>query len=211
MGTEKETPMKVFQKLKIYDKAKFKTLIIEQNKLSEEWIRSTDSEEGFKKSWEDTAFCFDYSGDRLKKAKLWIMEKPKYFTVTNIVPQGYHSLDKDEYNTLLDDFITKNLQKISYTISKADVTLQDLVGEEISNKFYTFSHCANKSTGRAHPCDSERWLELILACVENDKYIAHDYILFFLEEDGWGEQIAFDLSLDYQYGYEVMKFAKERL
>jgi hypothetical protein len=204
--------MKVFQELKIRDKKKFISSIIEDNSLSSEWKRNLERENNFAKDRGDVAYCFDYIGDTLNKAELWIMEKDDFYTVTNIVPQKEGSLDKDEYNALLSEFIVKNLieKGLSYEVSQSDVTLADLVGEEVSKKFYSFSRAANKSTGRSHPCDQKRWFDFVFSCLREYKYmIDPDHINFFLIEDGWDRQSAYDLSLDYENTYYAMKYALE--
>jgi len=201
--------MKVFQELKILDKGKFNDLVIKKNNLSSEWKRNLEREKSFEKDTSDIAYCFDYLGEALNKAKLWVMEKGSYYTVTSIVPQEKNRLDEDEYNALLSEFITKNLKGFDCKISESDVTLIDLAGEALSKKFYSFSRLANKSTGRTHPCDEKRWFDFVLSCLKKNEYIIPEYISFFLIEDGWDEQSAFDLSLDYEYTYQVMKYTRE--
>ncbi len=83
--------------------------------------------------------------------------------------------------------------------------LEDLLSDESCRKFRKFSRTANKSTGRAHPSDEEKWLEFIYSILKNGEYLAIEDLRFFLQEDRWDEQTALELSLDYEYGYETHK------
>ncbi|MCD4780008.1 MAG: hypothetical protein K8S27_05590 [Candidatus Omnitrophica bacterium] len=210
--------MEIFQELTISDITKFKDSILDQNKLSPEWERNIERENQIKERDKGTeevsdsiAYCFNYVGKELSKATLILRERDSSLIVSNIVPKDPGGLEKSEYNALLNNFVKNNLSGLSCEISKFDVTLNDLVGEKIAEKFYSFSGSANKSTGRSHPCDEERWFDFIFSALENDKHMIDiEAIRFFLIEDGWDGQAALDLSLDYENTYYIMKYVSKR-
>ncbi|MDD5051550.1 MAG: hypothetical protein PHO27_02320 [Sulfuricurvum sp.] len=197
--------MKQFQDLEIQMNTDAKSMIEKITQiLSPNWSRNTEKEErigGISKQ-----FCFDYSGDGLN-AGLWLVEGNGLLTVTNIVPNKSGKLSIDEYNRILNTFAIE-IDKIhfKYVITKDDITIDDLLSPDSVEKLKSFSLFANKSTGHSHPLDESRWFDFILSMVKRDEYISPDEFQFFLEELGWDSASAYELYLDFEYGYAAMKF-----
>lgn len=199
--------MKRPQEVKILDIKKFEQDIIENNNVSKEWERNKEREE----SLEHKPYCFNYIGDELNKAILYVNLNDDVYTISNAFPREKNSLDEDEYNALLNNFVKNNLSNIKHEISKSDVVLEDLVGKQISDKFYSFSSLANKSSCIAHPNDEKRWYAFVLDSLIKDKILPSKDIYYFLVEDGWTNENAEVLSFNYEKTYAVMEYTRKHL
>lgn len=80
----------------------------------------------------------------------------------------------------------------------------------MNKKFEVFSKTANKITGHSHPNDENKWFEFIYSTLIHNEYLLPDYLQYFLIENGWEKQTAYELSLDYEYGYNAIKFQPMR-
>ena len=97
------------------------------------------------------------------------------------------------------------------TLSESEVTVKNFFCEESQIAFNQFSGFANRSTGRQHPMDEERWLFFLFSTLKNDEIADSETIRNFFLEDGWDEEQAYSLGYDYEYGVEAMKFAVKRV
>jgi len=204
--------MKKYKELSIlliesYDK----TIGILTSLIGENWQRNKESEENLFSISGTKQICIDYIGKSIPKCKVWLNKNETGYYITNIIPQNKSELSIDEYNLIVDTFEKEVLSSstFKYNLSKAEITLEDLLTGESCKKFRKFSRTSNRSTGIAHPSDEKKWLEFVYSTLKNDEYLAQDDLRFFLLEDGWDEQTAGELSLDYEYGYGAMKHAKE--
>ncbi len=203
--------MKKFQELNIRMAESYKNTIERlTSNMGNKWKRNTESEENLFSISGTKQICIDYTGQNAPKSKLGLNKNEKGYYVTNIIPLDKSQLSIDEYNKVIGIFVKEVLHpaNLQYELSKADITLEDLLTDESCKKFRTFSGTSDKSTGRSHPSDEEKWFEFIYSTVKNGEYLDLESLRFFLQEDGWDEQTAWDLSLDYEYGYEAMKHAK---
>lgn len=204
--------MKTYQAMEItYKDSPHRTLDEIQSRLPNDWKRDFDSEQNLFKMGGQRQACFNYIVGDVPVAKLWMAEGPNSLKVTNIIPQDKNELTIDEYNKIVQEFAKVVLEGsgLGFTLTKADLSLEDLLSEESVKSFRSFSHLANKSTGRAHPLDKKRWFAFIYSTLKNDEYIDPDSLQCFLIEDGWDSETAVELSLDYEYGFASMKFATE--
>lgn len=203
--------MKRFQELNIKMVESYKKTIERlTSNLGNNWKRNIESEANLFSMSGTKQICIDYIGQNAPKSKLWLNKNERGYYITNIIPQDKSQLSIDEYNKLIEIFVKEVLHSanIQYELSKANITLEDLLTDESCRKFREFSRTANKSTGRVHPSDEEKWLEFVYSTLKNGEYLDLEALRFFLQEDGWNEQIVWELSLDYEYGYEAMKHAK---
>jgi hypothetical protein len=201
--------MKKFQDLKIKIVGNQEQTIEGIEKfLPDPWKRNINLEADLKARSGQEQYCFEGEAVNIGRAKLWTMPFGDELKVTNIVPLDKDQLTIDEYNCFLNIFIQGGLEgHFEYEVTKSDVELSDLVSAESVKKFEAFSGLANKSTGYSHPSDEARWFEFILSTALKDEPISHDELTFFLKEHGWDEQSAYDLSLDYSYGFRAMRHA----
>jgi len=204
--------MKVHQELKIqlldsveYTLAKFTP--------SQHWQRNVEKEKKLIDFFPpESQICFYFSAKPELSSSLWLIEKSDnlshYLQVTNIIPERKTELSIDEYNGILQNFVDCNLKGsgLQHELSKADVSLLDLLSDESCEKFTVFSTTSNKTTGRLHPSDEEKWFEFIYSTLMHDEYLHPNDLQYFLIEDGWDKSTAFELSLDYEYGYNAMKY-----
>ncbi|MCP4111822.1 MAG: hypothetical protein GY749_40900 [Desulfobacteraceae bacterium] len=202
--------MKKFQELNIeLVESHERTIEILVSNLNDNWKRNIESEENLLSMSGTKQICIDYFGKEAVGSKIWLNKDKQRFCVINIIPKNKTQLSINEYNQAIELFAKEvlNPASLEYELSKADVMLEDLLSDE-SCKFRKFSRTANKSTGRANPSDEEKWLDFIYSTLKNGEYLALEDLRFFLQEDGWDEQTALELSLDYEYGYDAMKYTK---
>ncbi len=203
--------MHKFRELSInFVESKNKTIEILMSHLGNEWQRNLASEENLLAISGTAQVCLDYVGPNVPKSKVWLSKNGKQFYVANIIPQTKPQLSIEEYNQIIELFVNQVLSQsnLEYTVSKAEVKLQDLLSEESCRNFWAFSRTANKSTGRTHPNDEKKWLDFIYATLRHGEHLAAEDLRIFLQEEGWDEQTAWELSVDYQYGYEAMNHAR---
>jgi len=155
--------------------------------------------------------CFQYSGEIIDQhARLFIANKEEdTFYVSNIVPEN-GSLTHDEYNNLIDSFYEtiNNIRRRGVTdISRStdEIIFEEVVPENIQRAFFSFSRAANKSTGSAHPMDKERWYKFICLIYREQYEMNHDLMKSKLIEDGWSEDKAFDLLIEFEFGLGLLK------
>lgn len=180
------------------------------------WIRDEQSEKRLQDSFGGPQYCFRIDSSEYQKANLWIImdKNTGSMRITNIVPLETHHLSKSEYNQILQFFLSEvvTTSGLNSSITPEYVTLEDLIEKESAMNFYRFSAGANKSTGRGHPCDEDRWLIFIYSVIQNGKDINIDCatIRYFLMKDGWDEDMAWELGSDYEYGITLIRYALEQ-
>jgi len=222
--------MKQYQELSITIDDDSQSLIekITQN-LSCGWERDKKSEQSLFSTSKIHQFCFKLKSEHKDNCKLWMVERDKKFVVTNIVPIEKQELSITEYNVLINDFVNSCLASssikhsltkddvalsdissgINYSLTKDDVALSDILSKDSSQKFYTFSRTANKATGNAHPHDQKKWFDFLYSMVTHKENIGTNEIIYFLCEDGWDKQMAFDLAMGMEHEYSSMEYASK--
>lgn len=155
--------------------------------------------------------CFQYSGEIIDQiASLFIANKEEdTFYVSNIVPEN-GSLSHEEYNDLIDSFFEtiNNIRHKGVTdISRStnEIIFEEVVPDNIQKAFFAFSRAANKSTGSSHPMDKERWYDFICLVYREQYEMNHDLMKSRLIEDGWSEDKAFDLVIEFEFGIGLLK------
>lgn len=203
-----------FQEIKIdLTKESEKDIIdkITENLDKNVWERNFDSEKKLTQNATEIYYCFDYYNASKIYAKVWITRQEMTLWISNILPQTTNTFTMKEFNEIARLFSKSVLDKnnIEYSISKEVVEASDLLSEESLRYFQSFSRSANRSTGRSHPCDEERWFKFIYSTLKNGEKIDSGTLKNLLMEDGWDEETSFELSLDFEYGRDAMKFIRE--
>lgn len=178
--------------------------------LSENWSRNLKSEQTLNNIANIKQYCFSLNTPKQQYCNLWLIERDGQLTVSNIVPNENNQLTIQEYNRILNYFVTENIDNtpIKYHITKNNLYIEDILGESIAKKFKKFSRTSNMSTGHSHPSDEKKWLDFLYSMISEEKYLSTDELIYFLTRDGWNEETAFDLALDMEYGITLMKYAK---
>ena len=153
-----------------------------------------------------TLYGFEFKSSK-NHAKLYVKKEAQGIRVTNIVPIDKSELSHDEYNNILRQFISEAIEgRFKYHLSKENVEIADLLSKDSIDLFKSFAISANKSTGISHPVDALRWMDFLYSTVKRGETDFSEDIQFFLVEEGWSEQSAYNLSLDYSYGTRVMLY-----
>ena len=99
------------------------------------------------------------------------------------------------------------MRESPYEVSTSNnvVTLDDAFSPEGKKRFLSFSGLANKSTGSSHPYDRERWLKFIIYLHKHNEVADSEYVKEFLIEDGWTEDKAIDLVIEYSFALKLLK------
>lgn len=161
--------------------------------------------------------CYQYSGNEsLPGAYLFLREKDaNLLHVSNIIPIELGQMSYDEYNAILIDFydnVLKPIEKqinVEIEITEPDIALDDILTSECSKSFKAFSRCANRYTGNSHPLDQKRWFTFIICLDRNNKKIDPDFVQKMLVDDGWPEDKAFELSLEFESAMSLLEFYHE--
>jgi hypothetical protein len=81
------------------------------------------------------------------------------------------------------------------------------VSPETALLLHRFSAAANKSTGSSHPCDEERWLEFVTAAHREKAALDASTLEQWLREgEGWPEDIASELAVDYEKARSLLSY-----
>lgn len=180
------------------------------------WSRAYESEENSKYLGE-IAFSFKRSGDNiLPDAGLSIFQKENdIWYIPNVVPLEKGQLNHEEYNTIITDFYNSCLKpvalelKIDIEITSDSLTEEDVVGSEAGKLLKKFSSLANKSTGSSHPNDQERWFAFIVETCKKDKYVNTSDLVRVLCEQGWSEDSAHKLVIEYDFARDLITYMEK--
>jgi hypothetical protein len=99
---------------------------------------------------------------------------------------------------------------LTIVLTEVQVGLDDWMSPATAEKLRTFSTCANKSTGAAHPSDRERWNAFVLSAYQDGSRMdASALRRWLVEAEGWPAEVADQLALEYAFGRELLTFAEE--
>ena len=195
------------------DLASIRTSLI--NHQTPGWVNDADQESDLRKysSGDEDIIQFRYVGSNLPQASLTLWARESGYAVTNIVPAKQGQLSVSEYNSLLQDFIGQVVQpaqsEVGFVQSLTDPfrKLDSWISEGAAEALRRFSALANKSTTNSHPNDSERWEQFVVAVhLEEGSPLGTDILMQWLVEiDGWDEQSAQKLTIDYEKGLSLLE------
>jgi hypothetical protein len=132
--------------------------------------------------------------------------------ISNIIPKISSQFSKEEYNSIvrnLGNSIEQNLPYLKCTLTKENITIDDILSKDSKDAFHAFSKTANRSTGHDHPCDEQRWFTFIYKTLLNKEHLDSEIIRNLLIEDGWDKEHALILSIDYDYAFDAMKYVQK--
>jgi len=211
--------MKVFRDLYIKLNGARIEELIEQftERCGDHWHRALDREKDVG-SMGEKAFSFEHTaGDGLERAGLSLFQKEDdTWYVPNIIPLDSSQLSHEQYNRILENFLESIVcPSITGLPVTAELTgdvlfLKDVVGEDVAALLHTFSVLANKSTGSAHPCDRNRWFDFLLAVQRKHISLNTDLLIHSLMEEGWSEDRAHDLAIEYEFAIGLLDYKEGR-
>lgn len=148
----------------------------------------------------------------LQGVTLWMFEDDKCgYKVSNVVPIQQGELGVAGYNAALADFESTVVSPIikssgiKLVLTSADQTIEDWTDSATASALKRFSGLANKSTGRSHPLDEERWLDFIISAHRCGRPLEPEQLLrWLIEVERWSDEIAHDLASDYSMGMELL-------
>lgn len=179
------------------------------------WVHDPDQESDLRKysSGDEDIIQFRYVGSDLPQASLTLWARESGYAVTNIVPSKRGQLSVSEYNALLQNFVGQVVQpaqsEVGFVQSLTDPVrkLDSWISQGAAEALRRFSALANKSTTNSHPNDSERWEQFVVAVhLEEGQPLGTDILMQWLVEiDGWDEQSAQKLAIDYEKGLSLLE------
>lgn len=153
---------------------------------------------------------YKYGKSRIKGV-IWSWVDDKSLDVFNIIPLSGTQFDPLQYNFILNRFndeVIKNLPAKCYSrieMTKPIFDMEERIGGKAFEALRAFSTSANKSTGNSHPNDLKIWYQFIILAFHNDANLSPDQLMQWLVNDGWGEDIATKLSLEFEYSFALLK------
>ena len=180
-------------------------------RLPSHWQRREDLEA---RVGTENMTCFSCAeGPGRPSSALWLAQRePDRIYVSNIVPLSKSKLSYDEYNAVLDDFRTAVAEPASLAagmqlrVTSGELRLEELLRPGTFESLRSFSQGANRSTGSAHPYDKQRWFDFVTRTHrENAPLSAHD-LERWLRADGWDEDHAVELIIEYERARDLLRF-----
>lgn len=142
---------------------------------------------------------------------LFLCQSDEGMRVANIVPVEAGSIDADQYNFFLTEFIDNGLEPASgaleceVRVSSSTYDLRQEFGAEAAELLRRFSRTANKSTGSAHPSDRDRWLDFLVAVHAVDEAKGYASLVGdWLQLDGWTDEVAVQLELQFEFAMDLL-------
>lgn len=147
----------------------------------------------------------------LEAATLVLWPQSDGYKVMNIVPREISELGYSRYNALLQDFERRiaapAARQFGFQMetTAACQSLDDWLSPKAAETLRDFSKRANKATGSAHPLDRERWFQfLIEAHADHGQLDAERLVRWLVEVEGWGDDQANDLAIEYEFGLALL-------
>ncbi|KAF2079980.1 hypothetical protein [Flavobacterium sharifuzzamanii] len=213
--------MKVYQNLQIHLKSLENQHFVDDLKYLIEksnWKIRQDFIDNYKKnSFSSSKIVLCVETDKYKfedkdiKGALWMWDYNGYLEVFNIIPLIDNSLDYDEYNFLLNKFYENFIKQLcikyeaNIILTKPEKQIIETIGDDALKSLLAFSNGANKSTGNSHPYDFERWCEFIFIVFRNGIEVGVDELIEWFEENGWSNDMAHKLGLDFEYSLDLLE------
>lgn len=216
MATTKKTSVQVFQDLYLrhpMGSKRIRSALLQA--ASRRWIHSDLKEESIR----DTAgghlvdvIAFERTATEGQPGvTLWMFEDGEGYKVSNVVPINQGQLDVSGYNAALVDFASTVVSPIikssgiELVLTSADQTIEDWTDPATASALKRFSSLANKSTGRSHPLDEERWLDFIIAAHRGGGPLDSEQLSrWLIEVERWSDEIAHELASDYSMGMDLL-------
>jgi len=207
MTAKEKSSIEVFQELYLrHSKGSAAVRDAVLNHLGHDWAHRPDREEEIRMSGEGGVIALERSptGDN-RGVSLWMFEESDgRYKVSNIVPLKHGDLGTKGYNDALTDFVRAVVRPASdeshleYDLSSGLESIDDWADQDTAAALKRFSKLANKSTGRCHPMDEERWLAFLLAAHHKNSSLNSEQLARWLVEvEGWPSDTANELASEY--------------
>ena len=188
--------------------------------LPRAWTRNWERENELKKvalTSEDRYVAFSRaSSDGIPAATVFLTQSGSTLKVTNIVPQKLGSLTYAQYNVILDDFVSQiarpAVDRLGFRmdLTPGHLPITHWLSEEAARRLKRFSGAANKATGSTHPMDFKRWVAFLIQTHREDWRLDVETLARWLtEEEGWGEEEAAKLSMEFEFARDLLKIYDE--
>jgi hypothetical protein len=213
--------METFQKLKILLPEKDKDFFFDQLSSKVErskWKIRNDLISNYKKNTftsSKNVLCaesekYDFNNKKIQ-GLLWLWDYNGFYEVFNIIPVETRSLEFKEYNFILNKFYKLFIVGLAsqfdatVTLTKSEKLIIDTIGNEAFQSLKSFTNLANKSTGNSNPYDFERWCEFVFIIFRKNIELSSTELEVWLIENGWGEEMASKLALDFEYSISLLE------
>lgn len=209
--------MKTFRDVTIRLDAEQKGLFVEEIKgiLNDGWIHDAEEEARLNKFGFGEYVCFACMAKEGRNAALlaFIYRDDSTLYLTNIVPREKTELSYDEYNLIAEEFynrfvipVTEKI-RIKAELTSDDVNMEDWISKSSMGKLKFFSDVANKSTGSMHPLDQERWFDFLITVHQEHKNLQGAQLKrWLLEVEHWPEDMAHELTVQYEFAMDLLDF-----
>lgn len=158
------------------------------------------------------ATVFKYRGHAESAALVWLIWEQDRAEVSNIVPCYAGALTEDQYNMIAERFAEQVLRvavhglPLRVTLGPTEEKLEDLLSADSLEALRSFSDTANRATGAAHPLDAERWHRFVIRThIEGTSFDADTLRRWLHEDQGWGEDQAYELGIQYERARELLR------
>ncbi len=189
-----------------------------ESSLANGWVRDKQAELRAKDpvNGNGRRFCFSCEKTRERRAALLVLSEksPGVLYVPNIIPTDGDRLSRGEYNRIIEEFCDRFVRPlaensgVTVDMTGAQADLETWLSPTAAEKLRRFSAMANKSTGSSHPSDQERWLDFIVTTFREGGKLDESLLRrWLLESERWPEEIASDLTSEYQFGLDLLRYA----
>jgi hypothetical protein len=148
-------------------------------------------------------------------ADLFILGDGNSLKVTNIVPVSVPQLSRNQYNMILDDFVSQNIQshakdlKLTVNLTADRRPITDWMSSESAKLLATYSRSANRTI--THPSDEDLWRNfLIQAHLDRTNLDTETLFRWLTEEEGWLEDRARELTIEFEFALSLLNDYDQR-
>ena len=175
------------------------------------WERDNKREEEMR-NLSANIYTFIRSRDEVfPSALVAIAEKSEgLWYISNVVPKEQSQLSYDQYNGVLAEFYNHIVKPVAdnlgvqVELTKANVTIEDLLSENTSKLLRRFINAANVGDGGSHPLDQKRWRQFLIAAHQENSDLHADRLGELFLEEGWSEIAFQELVSDYDFSRELL-------
>lgn len=212
---QEEYLMKSFCELKLIGSFSEQEKLIEQieQNLCGSWIRDRDIEAEFQSRHrvDYQIFVRQKINSEPTVALFWTPDENGYLYVCNIVPKEVGELGVEDYNVILEEFLTQFVEPSAQNLdvrivtAEAEKTIDNSMSLELAGKLRRFSNLANKSSCGTHPCDQQRFFDFVIQAHLEKALLDESTLKALLVDEGWSEEYAYELSMKYDSGRELLQ------
>ncbi|BBB59543.1 hypothetical protein UNDKW_1270 [Undibacterium sp. KW1] len=196
----------------------FQNLFIHRSKSSREELRQNlidhavfpwthvSDEEGEEVEYGEILLMERAENGKLPGVRIGLWPTVDGYSILNIIPIKTGSINEKIYNEILQEFANLVVfpaivdGNFSVHISKGYQSIDDWFSPTAVAAFKRFSNAANKSTGASHPLDNARWIAFLIDVHRNRQSVDSDFFFrWMVEIEGWSEEIAHHLVIQYEF------------